>query len=262
MTTNSPFGLFVNDVPVISGDWQCKIHYNGKQIRQISNWKESCTQNKNENENECELIEIESELEGGFKLKRFCLLDVANQIFIAGDLVLGESVIGNDCNVELQYESTFIYSDKLQPNTSIKNNSRNITFKPCSKLRSVQKPASFRVVPLALSMLKSLKARSGKISLCQNCNNSSMLIPLFFDFKLSRLSKTIIQRELTVGENLEKVNPNKAAGYRIQIDKDQFMFYRSLTPPANRTLLGHNLIDEICYAKFNPKLGVNPLLTK
>ncbi|MDR2643990.1 MAG: hypothetical protein LBC74_14515 [Planctomycetaceae bacterium] len=250
--------LFDKDVPIISGGWQCQIIYNGKQLHRINDWKETNIQN----ENECELIEIESELESDFKLKRFCLLDNANRTFLACDLVLGDSAVGNNYGAELQYESTFIYSDKLQPTPSGRGNNRDIFFQPIPQLRGAEKPASFRVVPLALSAVKFLRAAKGKIYLCQNCSGLSMFIPLFFDFKLSRFNKTLIWRELTVGENMEKITPDKAVGYRIQIDKDQFLFYRSLTLPANRTLLGHNLIDEICYAKFDPQSGVNPLLTK
>ncbi|MDR1484284.1 MAG: hypothetical protein LBT09_05630 [Planctomycetaceae bacterium] len=258
VTACSQLALFANEVPVISGGWQCKIRFKGKRIRRVGEWKEVDSQY----ENDCEFIEIELELEGGFKLKRFCLLDTVNRIFFACDLVLGELGVGQSCGVGLQYESSIICSDKLQPLPSDKSNCCDIIFKPCPKVRGSQKPASFRVVPLALSAVKFLNADKNGISICQNFGGLSMLIPLFFDFKLSRLGKTILWRELTVGENLEKVTTDKAAGYRIKIDKDQFLLYRSLTSPASRTLLGHNLIDEFCYAKFDPKSGVNPLLTK
>jgi hypothetical protein len=288
--------LFKGGVPVISGGWQCSIYCNGKQLRQISDWKERNSQDENDNEKGCELIEIESELDGGFRLRRFFLLDTLNRNFIACDSILGNSSVvkgrGKEAQdvlkftklntaaqqrgavaqgrslsplpatVELRYESTFIYSDKLQSSPSGRNGKSDIILRPCSKIRGSQKPAPFRVIPLALSSVEFLRANGGKISLCQNCNSSSMFVPLFFDFKLSRLGKEMIWRELTIGENLEKVPQDKAIGYRIQTDKDQFLLYCSLTAPASRTLLGHNLIDEICYAKFDPKSGVEPLLTQ
>ncbi|MDR1053114.1 MAG: hypothetical protein LBL39_02970 [Planctomycetaceae bacterium] len=254
--------LFKRGVPVISGGWQCLIHYNGKQLRQISDWKERNAQDENENENGCELIEIESELDGGFRLRRFFLLDTLNRNFIACDSILGNSSVAKGRGEGLRYESTFIYSDKLQSSPSGRDGKSDIIFRPSPQIRGSRKPAPFRVIPLAYSAVEFLRASGGKISLCQNCNSSSMFVPLFFDFKLSRIGKETIWRELTIGENLEKVPQDKATGYRIQTDKDQFLLYYSLIEPANRTLLGHNLIDEICYAKFEPKSGVNPLLTQ
>ncbi|MDR1480892.1 MAG: hypothetical protein LBJ00_18360 [Planctomycetaceae bacterium] len=258
VTAEVQLELFKNNVPVISGGWQCSIHYNGQKLRKISDWKERNSQT----ENDCELLEIESELDGGFRLRRFCLLDVANRIFVACDSILGDLSLEKDRGKRLRYESTFICSDNLKSSKSGKNVKSDIIFKPSPKVSNLNKPASFRVIPLASSVVEFLRASGGKIYLSQNCESSSMFVPIFFDFKLSRIDKKTIWRELTVGENLEQVPPDKATAYRIQTGKDQFLLYCSLIPSASRTFLGHNLIDEICYAKFDPKLGVTPLLTK
>jgi hypothetical protein len=255
-------GLFVHSAPVIFGGWQCLITFNGERLCRVSEWRESYSQGGEDNENGCELIEIESDLSCGFRLRRFFLLDELNRIFIACDSLTRGSDVSN-CDGALEYESSIVYSDKLQTKRLGRAMS-DILFRPDPKLRGFQRVA-FRVIPLALSSAKFLHASNGKICYGQNrnaYNGLSMFAPVFFDFKMSRADKKAIWRELTVGENLEKVTPDKAAGYRVQIGKDQFLLYYSLTPPANRTLLGHNLIDEICYAKFDPKTGVKPLLTK
>jgi hypothetical protein len=263
-TAEVQLDLFDNSIPVISGAWQCTIRYNGKRIRQISNWHECCSQNNDDdNENICELIELESELEYNFRLKRLLLLDSANQIFLACDLILHNPNTKKDCDINLQYESSFIYSDKLHALPSNRSGKCDIIFQPNTKLRGSQKPVSFRIIPLATSMVEFLRAADSKLRLKQNCcYGSSMFVPLWFDLKTSRLNKTTIWKELTIGENMEKVTSDKAVGFRIQIDKEQFLLYYSLTSPQNRTLLGHNLIDKICYAAFNAKSGVIPLLTK
>jgi hypothetical protein len=265
-TAEVQLNLLENEIPIISGGWKSSIRYNGKQLCRISDWKESWQdENKNEDENEngCELIEIESELENNFRLKRFFLLDTLNQIFIACDFVSSSKDVKRRREAALQYDSSFIYSDNLQAFPLERGGKSDIIFRPLPNLRGLRKPSPFRAIPLALSTIKSLRAIDGKISLSQDsCCGLSICSSLFFDFKLSRLNKTATWRELTIGENMEKVMSDKAVGYRVQIDKDQFLLYYSLTSPANRTLLGHNLIDTICYAKFDPKSGVNPLLTR
>ena len=39
-------------------------------------------------------------------------------------------------------------------------------------------------------------------------------------------------------------------GLRVKIGKEQWLIYRSLSPKANRTLLGHNLSSEFLLARF------------
>jgi len=65
---------------------------------------------------------------------------------------------------------------------------------------------------------------------------------------------------LSVGENMQRTREDQAVGYRIQIGQKQFLLYRSLTPRAIRTVLGHNLMDDFCFARFDPETGVEPLM--
>ncbi|MGB9687859.1 hypothetical protein [Thermogutta sp.] len=67
-------------------------------------------------------------------------------------------------------------------------------------------------------------------------------------------------RHLTVSECLRKVSSDEAVGYRIQIGDRQWVLYRSLTPPANRAVLGKNLISESLLGRFKPNGTVAPLV--
>lgn len=67
-------------------------------------------------------------------------------------------------------------------------------------------------------------------------------------------------RQLTVSECLRKVAPDEAVGFRIQVANRQWLLYRSLTRPANRAVLGHNLISESLLARFTPRGQVIPLV--
>jgi hypothetical protein len=100
----------------------------------------------------------------------------------------------------------------------------------------------------------------GTLILRQETTGRTLFAPLFFDLDVDRLGKRYTWRQLTVGENLQRVPDDKAVGYRIQLGQQQFLLYRSLTPQANRTVLGHNLIDDFCFARFVPETGVEPLI--
>ncbi len=55
---------------------------------------------------------------------------------------------------------------------------------------------------------------------------------------------------LTVAESLEVVPSDVAVGYRVQCGDDQWVVYRSLKEPANRTVLGQNTAAELFVARF------------
>ncbi|GIX01747.1 MAG: hypothetical protein KatS3mg112_0684 [Thermogutta sp.] len=67
-------------------------------------------------------------------------------------------------------------------------------------------------------------------------------------------------RHLTVSECLRKVSSDEAVGYRIQIGDRQWVLYRSLTPPANRAVLGKNLISESLLGRFKLNGTISPLV--
>ena len=57
-------------------------------------------------------------------------------------------------------------------------------------------------------------------------------------------------RQLTVAEQRQNQPRDVAAGYRVQFGSRQWLIYRSLTPPANRTVLGMNLSTDFFLGRF------------
>ena len=75
---------------------------------------------------------------------------------------------------------------------------------------------------------------------------------MFIDLKTRRFDKELTWRNLTVGERLEIQPGDVAVGYRVQVGRRQWVIYRSLAPPANRTVLGQNLSTEFFIGRFLP----------
>ncbi len=51
-----------------------------------------------------------------------------------------------------------------------------------------------------------------------------------------------------------------AVGYRVQVGKQQWLFYRSLAKAANRSLLGQNLSSEFFVARFDSQGDAQELI--
>jgi hypothetical protein len=250
--------------PILFGLWKFSLQRRGKPLHAVDVWTETCVHH----EKGCEYIELDLPLSDNYRLQRFFLLDNTDRLLILGDTLLWD---GDDVkrrlperNDHLTYESTLFYSPKLRPKTL--TDSTEIFFQP-DKPKS---PPLFRVFPLALPEWKktektgivtgTLGIEHSTLTLRQQSSGISMFAPLFFDFDANRCGGQYTWRHLTVGENMKKVPDDQAVGYRVQMDKEQFLLYRSLTPSANRTVLGHNLIDDFCFARFFPETGVETLI--
>jgi hypothetical protein len=114
------------------------------------------------------------------------------------------------------------------------------------------------VLPLALPEWRvdprggALVEESGRLVLTQESTGRAMCCPLFFDLKPKRSGKERTWRQLTVAEWMEVLPRDVAVGFRAQSGRRQWLFYRSLGPPGNRTVLGHNIAGEFCAGRFRP----------
>lgn len=240
--------------PMLYGIWDVEIRYGDSVLRPVGSWTETCVHD----DNGCEYLEIDLPLSRDYRLQRFFLLDNADRLLILADTVLYEGP-KRSRRSELHYESRLFCNPEFDANH--RGPSGEWTFGSGKRNRTT--PA-FRVFPLALSHREGPEAcfysEDALLTLRQRAGGRSMFAPLFFDLDPQRLKKTFAWRALSVGENMEKVPNDQAVGYRIQLGKEQYLLYHSMTPPANRTVLGHNLIDDLCFARFDPETGVEGLV--
>ena len=94
----------------------------------------------------------------------------------------------------------------------------------------------------------------------RHAGQSRLLTPLFFDLSPKRVTKPLTWRQLAVAEMRKNIPANEAAGFRVQIGRQQWLIYRSLTGSANRTLLGQNLCCELYVSRFLISGDVEPLI--
>uniref|UniRef100_A0A7C4LL45 Heparinase n=1 Tax=Schlesneria paludicola TaxID=360056 RepID=A0A7C4LL45_9PLAN len=124
-----------------------------------------------------------------------------------------------------------------------------------------------RVFPLALPQSRVVSTphrcaiEDGQLVLHQMAQGTGLLAPLVFVWDERHQRPAAEWRTLTVTENCRIVKGDVAAGYRLRLGDDQWLFYRSLKRARMaRAVLGHHTPHETVVARFTPQGDAEPLL--
>jgi hypothetical protein len=213
---------------------------------------------------DADYLELEIGLSGGARLQRQFLLTRRDGWLYVADVLLmddmpvtdsgpgGAAKAGRDAEVRLTLpnveKSRFTPADET-----------------CEGMLGVGR-RQLAVVPAGLSEWRSanrsgsLAADGGELSLRMSGTQiRALYVPLAIQFHASRVRRPLTWRRLTVGENLEIVASDRAVGFRLQFGREHWLVYRSLTPRANRTVLGVNLQTDFLFSRFTTE-GESELL--
>ncbi len=207
-----------------------------------STWDEVCWFS----DDDVDYLEIEAQLTDGLRVQRQILLAREDRFLFLADAVLCGTA------APLEYSGVLPLAGWVGWDPAAET---------CESFLTVGKPRAgivprALVLPLALPEWRSA-ARSGSLArtaagmeLRQAVHGRSLFAPLFIDLDRRRIRKPFTWRRLTVGEAL-KAQPNDVAvGYRVEIAKQQWLFYRSLIAGGVRSVLGQQLAREFMVARF------------
>jgi hypothetical protein len=239
--------------PLIAGDWKLEIKVAGQTVQPTSNWSDVCWYS----DDDVHYLEIEQTFSGGIRVQRQWMMLREDQCLLMADAVVG----GKPGElIEYRGELPLVASAHIEE----ERETREI-FLVEGKVRAM-------VLPLALNEWR-VGAAAGRLSVvdrepeatADEVNSLSLVTeirgegalyaPLWLDFDRKRIAKERTWRQLTVGQALRLVPVNEAASYRIQAGDDQWLIYRSLNGPANRTFMGKNLISEFFCGRFDGDNG-------
>ena len=95
--------------------------------------------------------------------------------------------------------------------------------------------------------------------------SKNLYSPLVMSLRGNERPQAFTWRQLTIAEELQIQPRNVAEAYRVQVNRDQWVFYRSLTPCTRRTVMGLHLNTEFYAGRFSrsdgefePIIEVNP----
>ena len=223
------------------------VRVNGKPVAPRASWEEVCW----ESNVDVDYLELEIALESGARLQRqFVLSRRDGLLYIADAVLLGEPA---DVETVLRIPT----AENAAPRPAVETREASL---------SVGKQQILLVPPL-LPEWRSVK-RDGELTfgdqelqLTQHAPKAAgIYIPLVVVYDRKRARGECTWRRLTVGENLMLVSHDRACGFRVQIARENWLAYRSLTDRANRTVLGVNLQTNFLLARFTKEGESEPLL--
>ncbi len=199
---------------------------------------------------EVEYVEVQMKLAHDWKLQRHMVLAVQDDFLLVADALIGPAPAQLDYQLRLP----------LAPGAEWERaaDSREGWLRVHGERRAL-------VLPLALPEWRAesspgeLESRDGQLVLRQSTTGSALFCPLFLDYSKKRRDQEFTWRRLTVAEDLNRVAPDVAVGYRVRVGADQWLAYRSLGRRYPRTVLGQHLLQEFVVGRF-PKSGDLDLL--
>jgi len=221
---------------LVSGCWDWQTTVDGKKLEPAGCWEEVCWFS----DEDVDYLELTIELTDGARLERQILLARDELFLLLADYVL-DTKGGLLCHQQqLPLDAKIAFQGEKETRDA---------------LLTVGKPLA-RALPLALPEWRSdkrmgeLTFSNGQLQLEQKQPGKNIACPLLLDLHRPRTTKQCTWRQLTVAQSLEIQSHEVAVGYRAQCGKQQWMIYRSLAAPANRTLLGQNISSECVVARF------------
>jgi hypothetical protein len=231
--------LSVAGKSLIRGAWTGETTCDGCPVLPIGDWEQLFWESRKR----FDLFELGIELSDGLRLERQMLFARDERVLYIAEMILARD--RKPRNIRHSFALPLAENARWQPERETRDGT------------IAHGKARAAVLPLALHEWRadprggSLEETAGRLMLTQEAHGSAICCPLLFDLDRKRSKKERTWRHLTVGENLEIVPNDRAVGFRAQADDDQWIFYRSLGPAGNRTVLGQNLAGEFCAGSFD-----------
>ncbi len=235
-TPDLKLDVWVGSQRLIAGMWSAETCSEGKKLEPIGVWEETCWFS----DEDVDYLELAIELSDGARLERQILLARDDLFLLLVDHVLDApgATIRHQFSLPLDPDIQFMAEIETREGTL-----------------GATKQIS-RVLPLALPEWRSdprigeLTQVADRLQLTQERPGRRLACPLLFDLDPARLGKPCTWRQLTVAQSLEIQPHDVAVGFRVQCGKSQWLIYRSLAAPANRSVLGQNTSVECLVGRF------------
>jgi hypothetical protein len=219
------------ECPLLAGTWDFDISLDGEPIEPVADYEETCwVADKDVN-----YLELEIQLSGGMRLERHVVFAREDQFVFLADAVFGARA------GKLEYRAWLPLAEGIE-------------------FEAHGDHTEGAIVGKKAECAGQLARRERTLELAQAVVGQNLFAPLLLDLKSRRFGKPWTWRQLTVAQSLAIQPADSAVGYRLRIGQEQWLVYRSLSPRANRTLLGHNLSSEFLLARFLKKGEVQSLI--
>ncbi|XZE44665.1 hypothetical protein SH467x_004279 [Pirellulaceae bacterium SH467] len=237
-----------NGARIFSGDWDVAVEKDGVPQLIDHAWQELCWFS----DDDVDYLELECAIGEECKIQRqVMLMRDEGMVFFADALIAQESARWKlQSSWSVAHGLRFTYDAKVTEAKLCRDRMDDSEGESVALLLPVAMPEWRRSVKDA-----SLDCRDDTLLLTAECNAKSLYSPLVMPLRSLTSTKAYTWRQLTIAEELRIQPRDIAEAYRLQINRDQWVFYRSLTPCTRRTVMGLHLNTEFYAGRFCPDDG-------
>ncbi len=237
--SNFEIDLAVRRKPLCCGYVVSSVEIDGKSISPAGKWNEICAFS----EDGVDYLELELRLQSNWRLQRKWMFSRRERLIFIADAILGKRDANIEARLELPFASQVAWEAEAETEDGwlVAGGERQAWIAPLSAPEWKTDSNRPAITTVRDSLVTTHAARG-----------SALFLPLLIDMKGGRRKESLrTWRQLTVAERLRIVDPHEAVGYRVQVGRKQWLFYRSLAPAANRTVLGQNFVTEFFAGRFH-----------
>lgn len=227
----------VKGSPLVCGAAKLTLTRDGHSLAPTGPWEEVCRHQ----EPEVEYWELERTHERGVWIQRQIVLACKDRFAYISDNIVADGP--GDLTYRLETPLATQVSASPSPET------REITLH-LGKLQAAVLPLAAEEWQTTPSYFE-FRAENGNLRFDGRTRQSRMSIPWVVDLRANRKVEEVTWRQLRVAEDLQNLPRDIAVAFRWQIGTQQWMAYRSLAAPSNRTVLGQNLVGDFLLARVS-----------
>ncbi len=228
-------------IRLLSGEWDVIIHKGKERLETDVGWSDVCWFS----DDDVDYLEIESAVEGRCRIQRQMMLIREEGLMFFSDTLLADE------KGHWSIQSSWELGTEIEVRSNAKTHEAELLH------GSDKKERCGLLLPLALPEWRRQPSRgklygeSGKLILHQEVDGDRLYCPMVLSSRKLSRPTAFTWRNLTVAQDLEIQPSHVAQAYRVQIGKEQMVFYRSLAKPIRRTAMGLHLNSEFYAGRFD-----------
>ena len=236
--------IAVGDRLVVAGEWGWSVEADGVPLLPTGPWTVCCF----ESDAKASFLEIVAPLPGGLQAERQIVLLPRDRVLVLTDSITdaGACLPASGRPGRISYRSHLPLAEVA---ASREAETRELLLK-------VGDRQAWRVLPLALPEWRaataagSLDEDGDVMRLRGDGEGGRFSFPVWFDLDPDRAEFPLTWRPLSVADQRQNLKAHEAVGFRVQIGLEQWLLYRALDTPRNRTLLGCNVACEFLLGRL------------
>jgi len=236
--------IAVGDRLVVAGEWGWSVEADGVPLVPTGPWTVCCF----ESDRRASFLEIVAPLPGGLQAERQIVLLPRDKVLVLTDSVTdaGACLPASARPDRITYRGHLPLGE-VAASREAETRELRLTF---------GKRGAWRVLPLAFPEWRAAGAAGALdedgdvLRLRGEGQGGRCTFPLWFDLDADRADLPLTWRQLSVADQRQNLKAHEAVGFRIQVGLEQWLLYRALDTPRNRTLLGCNVACEFLLGRL------------